>query len=147
MHAQEQTDRETYSTYTHACLRTTHALSLISHTLLSPHIHHLPRPDPDGRSKLQSCETLKPQSVSPRDSDFPAELLTCTTTAHSHRVWCYVPERDRQGERQTGRQKGSQRKGERKPERGRAHTVTQLPIVELYCTVYKRPEETLKEGM
>lgn len=53
---------------------------------------HLPHHSPDGLSKLQSGETLRPQSISPRDSAFPAELLTQGTTAHIHCMRCYVSE-------------------------------------------------------
>lgn len=139
-----------YRINTHACAGTDAQIDLRTHARLPArhphsitHITHIHSPRPPDLtqmvgSKLQSCETLKPQSISPRDSDFPAELLTCTTTAHSHRIWCYVPERDGHGERQTDRQKGSQGGG-----RERAGAETQLPTVELYRTVYKK--ETLRE--
>lgn len=63
------------------------------------------RPEPDGRS----CETLTPQSISPKDSDFPAEL---TWKAASHSWW-------------SRRTDGNTE---------RADAETQLPTVELCCT-------------
>lgn len=125
----------------HACTGADIQIDLYMYTLPTPPLtsqkYPLPHLKPDGQSKLQSCGTLKAWSISPRDSDFPAELFTCTTMAHSHSIWCYV----------LGRDRGRQTDREEARERERAGTETQLPTVEWYCTVYKRPKETLKRDL
>lgn len=101
---------------THPCTETDVQIDLYMYTTYtSAHITHtypLPNLIPDGQSKVQSCGTLRARSISPRDSDFPAELFTCTTMAHSHSIWCYVLGRDRGTDRQTDREEARERERE-----------------------------------
>lgn len=83
--------------------------------------------NPDGPSKLQSCATARPQSISPSDSDSPAELSTWSNNGPQLLVL-----RASEKERETGGQKDGRRgkKGGREKKQWQTQSSPQWsPIV------------------
>lgn len=112
MHWNRRTNRPVH-------VHTTYANTHITHTYPLPHLK------PDGQSKLQSYGT---QGMEHQSKGFWHAQQWPTATAYD--AMCRG-----EMEKRTDRQRGNQR------ERERHDTETQLPTVEWYCTVYKRPEE------